>query len=149
MFDRWNQYGLTPSPRTRQIPKGPSDFPCTLALSYPQTKFQIIARLAKAPRDVGHIFQFYVCFPYLLSSWEVSNGACNTKTVFGCSWGKRKEKKREGKKRGKFCSLIMCMFGNKEEKRIISFVWFVKRKEIYVGKFYIVLHFYFYRFTSQ
>ena len=51
----------------------------------------------------------------------------------------RKEKKREGKKRGKFCSLIMCMFGNKEEKRIISFVWFVKRKEIYVGKFHIVL----------
>lgn len=33
----------------------------------------------------------------------------------------------------------MCMFGNKEEKRIISFDWFVKRKEIYVGKLYIVL----------
>lgn len=49
---------------------------------------------------------------------------------------KRKEKERKG---GIFYFLIMCMFGNKEEKRIISFDWFVKRKEIYVGNLYIVL----------
>ena len=50
---------------------------------------------------------------------------------------KRKEKERKG---GSFVLLsCVCLEIKRKREYIISFVWFVKRKEIYVGKFHIVL----------